>query len=466
MTNSSLWLEWRLWGRNPTGYRITNLALHLASALLIWTILRRLEIPGAFLAALLFALHPVNVESIAWISQRKNALAMVFFLFSILCYLRHEEGREARDERRAKGRSARRDKTGAVWLWYGLSLAAFVLAMLSKGSVAVLPLLLLLIVWWRQRQVGLRDVARTAPFFLVAILLTVVNLWFQTHGIDTVIREASLAQRLAGAGAVIWFYLSKAFLPLGLLFVYPPWQIEAGQLLWWLPLLAALVVTALLWRKRDSSNAVSVRAVLFAWLVFGVSLTPVLGFADVGFMRYSLVADHYQHIAIIAVAALVAAAWSRWHQQAQGSVRWVSSAAAVTIAGILALLTWRQNEYYGDPVTLYEATLEKYPTCWMAHNNLGLALVKAKKISEAIDHYREAVRLKPDFPEALSNWGAAPQQKRPAAGGDRASRASSAHETRFRRRALQPWLRAHEIHPPVGSKRTVSLGPKAATRFH
>ncbi len=399
MTNSSFWLEWRLWGDNPAGYHVTNLILHIAATLLIWAILQRLAIPGAFLASLIFALHPVNVESIAWISQRKNALAMVFFLLSILWYLRSEEGREAR--------SARRNKTAVVWMWYELSLAAFLLAMLSKGSVAVLPVLLLLLIWWRQQRIGLGDVARTAPFFLVAILLTIVNLWFQTHGIDAVIREASFAQRLAGAGAAVWFYLAKAFLPIELLFVYPAWQIDTSQFRWWLPLLAALVATVVLWRQRASSNAVVVRAVLIAWLFFGVSLMPVLGFTDVGFMKYSLVADHYQHIGIIAVAALVAAAWRTWHDRAQDSQRWMASAAAVVLVFTLMLLTLRQNQYYGEPVALYEATLEKNPTCWMAHNNLGLALVKAKRVPDAIDHYREAVRLKPDFPEALSNWGAA-----------------------------------------------------------
>ncbi len=399
MTNSSLWLEWRLWRGNPAGYHITNLVLHIGASLLIWAILRRLSIPGAYLAGLLFALHPVNVESIAWISQRKNALAMVFFLLSILWYLRAEKEWETRD--------AGREKISGGGLSYGLSLLALLLAMLSKGSVVVLPLLLLLIVWWRKGRISSRDLFRVAPLFVIAVGLGAVNVWFQTHGSGVVIREASFAQRLAGAGAATWFYLGRAFLPIELLFIYPPWQIDSGELLWWLPLAAAVVVTAVLWWQRNSVSGFVVRPMLFAWLFFGISLAPVLGFTDVGFMKYSLVADHYQHIAMIGAMALVAAAWSAWYQSRKRRVQWITSAAAAVVVAALLLLTFQQNRLYGDPIALYEATLEKNPTCWVAHNNVGLALAKAQRAPEAIKHYREALRLRPHYPEALNNWGAA-----------------------------------------------------------
>ena len=188
LTNSSFWFNWRLWGVNPTGYHVINLLLHLAAAVLIWGILRKLAIPGAFLAALLFAVHPVNVESVAWISQRKNTLAMLFFLLSILWYLPTIKQRTADDE----------PQTG---LWYCLSLLAFLLAMLSKGSVAILPFVLLLLVWWQRRRITMPDLLRTAPFFLAAILLGAVNVWFQTHSFTDAIRSVTFSQRLAGAAA-------------------------------------------------------------------------------------------------------------------------------------------------------------------------------------------------------------------------------------------------------------------------
>jgi hypothetical protein len=194
VSNSSLWLEWRLWGMQPTGYHVTNLILHIVDALLIWTILGDLLIPGAFLAALLFALHPVNVESVAWISQRKGLLAMLFFLLSILWYLKAE--RQFGPQSRPWPRPANR--------WYWLSLAAFLLAMLSKGSVAVLPALLVGIVWWK-RPVTRQDAVRTAPYFLVAVVLVGVNVWFQARGAEAQIERAGFFERLLGAGAVVWF---------------------------------------------------------------------------------------------------------------------------------------------------------------------------------------------------------------------------------------------------------------------
>ena len=384
---SSLWLEWRLWGMNPTGYHITNLALHIATALLIWLVLRRLFIPGAFLAALLFAVHPVNVESVAWIAQRRNTLAILFFILSILCYLRAEEGRE--------------DSAQGSWkYWYWLSLAVFVLAMFSKGSVAILPVVLLGLTLWQRRRINAADLLRTAPFFLAAIALTLVNIWIQQRGFDEAIRSASLAQRCAGRGAAVWFYLGKALMPINLVFIYPSWKIDAREVLWWLPLAAAVVATAVLFWKRDAGWN---RHLLAAWLFFGVALSPILGFVDVGFMQNSLVADHYQHIALIAIVALVSA-WIAWFQREPTRTSWVTG-VIVALVGTLTWLTWRQNHLYASPLALYEATLENNPDSWLAHNNLGFELTRAGLREAAMHHFREALRLKPDYVQALDNLG-------------------------------------------------------------
>ena len=413
MTYTTLWIEWRLWGMNSTAYHITNLILHIIEALLIWIILRKMSIPGAFLAAIIFAVHPVNVESVAWISQRKNMMAMLFFLLSILCYLIH---------------SSRHSHP----LWYWLSLATFVLAMLSKGSVAVLPVLLLGIVWWRRpgtvpifagdcpdfctAKMGLspwgtlsvykRDLLRIAPFFLVAFVLAGVNVWFQTHGTEQVLRNVNFTERLLGACGVVEFYLYKAIFPIDLAFVYPQWHIQAGNPLWWLPLVTVLIVTAVLWRYRESWS----RPLLFAWVFYCVSLLPVMGFIDVGFMKYSLVADHYQHIAIVGVIVLVAAGWSVWHERVRDGTRWAATAAAIVALAVLTFLTWRQCGIYSDTLKLYQATLEKNPACWMAHNNLGNTLLDKGRPQEAIEHYLQALRLKPDFFEANYDLGNALMQ--------------------------------------------------------
>jgi protein O-mannosyl-transferase len=406
-TSTTFWIEWRLWKTCPGGCHITNLILHVVESLLIWIILRRLNIPGAFFAALIFAVHPVNVESVAWISQRKNIMGMLFFLLSILWYIK--AGMPTASVGMAPAFSSRHTPCAVPAhgvcglhsnIYYSLSLAAFVLAMLGKGSTAVLPVLLLGIVWWL-RPLERRDLARISPFFAVAAVLSGVNVWFQTHGAEIVIRSANYPERLLGAGGVVWFYLYKAILPVDLAFVYRQWHIKVGNPLWWLPLVAALAVTAVLWRYRQTWA----RPLLFAWGFFCVALAPVIGFTDVGFMQYSLVADHYQHIAIIGVIALAAAFWSLWRQSMRKKLRWAATLAAVAAAGSLTLLACQQSAIYRDAVTFYRTALVKNPDCWMAHNNLGETLFRSGSLQEALDHYGQALRLKPDYPDAHYNLG-------------------------------------------------------------
>jgi hypothetical protein len=238
VANSSLWLEWRLWRYYTTGYKATNLALHIAGSLLLWAVLARLSIPGAWLAALAFAVHPVNVESVAWIAQRKNVLSLLFFVGSIYCFVRSDDTRSAAEN--AKGRPK---------LWYFLSLIAFLLAMLSKASVVTLPLVLAGIVLAR-RRISRKDILSLTPFFVVAGGLTLLNLWFRSHGQDIEIRQVDSLDRILGAAAAIWFYLGKAVAPVNLAFIYPQWNVNASDWVWWCPLLAAIGVTALFWFYR------------------------------------------------------------------------------------------------------------------------------------------------------------------------------------------------------------------------
>ncbi len=418
-TYTSFWLEWRLWGMRAVGYRIDNLLLHVAACLLVWRILSVLDIPGAFFATALFAVHPMNVESVAWIAERKNTLALVFLLIAVLCYLKHD---------------SRRLPKLSVWYWF--SIIAFLLAMLSKGSVATGALLLLLIVWWKNRRVTLGDCGMIVPFFAIAAALTVVNIWFQTHGTGVAIRSAEFAERLAGAGAIVWFYLSKALLPIDLLFVYPQWKISTLDWHWWAPAAAALVATATLWMSRRGWAG---RATVTAWAFFVIALVPVLGLTDVYFMRYSLVADHYAQIALIGVVAFFAAVWSRWWGNPVLATKWIAICAAVALIAALLLQTRAQASLYRDYVVLFQDLLEKNPTCSMSYTNLGIelahrgepqaavekfktlirmnaadaeahynlanALVQMNRLPEAIDEFNTAIRLKPDHAEAQNNLG-------------------------------------------------------------
>ena len=383
VTMSVFWLEWRLWGMDTLGYHAVNLGLHITEALLLWAVLRRIGIRAAFLAALLFAVHPVNVETVAWISELKNLMGMLFLLLSTRWFLKSGIAE-------AGGGEGTADRGALV-----LSLLAFTLGMLSKGSVAILPLVFLGVVGFRRRLVRC-DFVRLAPFFAVSAGLAAVDIWFQRHGAPAVIRDAGFVERLLGAGAVVWFYLGKALWPAGLCFVYPQWRIDAGNPLWWVPLAGAVVLTVLLVRCRRPWA----RPALIGWVFFCVALLPVMGFTDVFFMKYSLVADHYQHIALIGVVALVAAGWGGW--TSGGSLRWIAAGAAVFA---LALLTWRQCGNFRSEKGLYEATLAMNPEAGIAHVNLGVILAAEGASMEAISHYRAALRTKPDFPDAWNDLG-------------------------------------------------------------
>jgi len=413
---TAFWIEWRLWGGQTLGYHLVNLGLHVADCLLLWAILRRLRVPGAYVAAFLFAVHPVNVESVAWIFQLKNLMAMLFYLATIWFFLRSQcsQRPDAAEWRVYFG--------GA----YGVSLLCFILAMLSKGSVAVLPVVLLGLMAWR-RRLSLRDLAWALPYFAVAAVLAATDVWFQKHGTAEVFRNAGGLERLLGSAAVVWFYLSKALLPINLIFVYPQWHIQAGNPLWWAPLLAAAGVTAVLFRYRTSCT----RPALFAWGYFCAALVPVMGFTDVYFMKFSLVADHYQHLALIGVVAFVGAGWGEWERKVVSRKGKVVSDQRITSSGsfspsnyhlllttfyfprivagaailLLAALTWRQSGVYRDAETVWTRTLERNPASLVAENNLGDVLYASGRRAEAMAHFQKAARVKADSPDAHNNIG-------------------------------------------------------------
>ena len=438
LTSTSLWLEWMLWGMNPLGYHVTNVLLHAASGVLLWRVLRRLAIPGAWLAALLFAIHPVNVDSVAWITERKNTLAMVFFLLSILWFLRSEEWEESKVQSpKSKVR------------WYGLSLLAFLLALLSKTAVVMGPFVLLLCVWWRRREVQspkskvqspeakapsskfqvqrsafgsgdappttlhaprstLHLLARVIPFFALSLALGLVTIWFQYHRAigNDVVQTAGFWTRLATAGRAVWFYAGKTVLPWPLSFVYPRWQTDVHSLFSWLPLAGLVLGVGLCWRWRRRTWA---RAALFALGSFVAMLLPVLGFANIYFQRYSLVADHWQYFAIIAPIALVVGGFSsKFKVQSGTSLSTIGLCVAMAVVLTLSVLSWQRCGLYQSQAALWLDTLNKNPGCWMAHNNLGLLLVDNPQTrDEALQHYHDSLRLNPEQDEAHLNLGAA-----------------------------------------------------------
>ena len=405
LTSTSLWLEWRLWGMHAAGYHLTNVLLHAASAVVLWRVLRRLAVPASWLVALLFAVHPVNVESVAWITERKNTLSMVCYLLSLLFYLRFDERVIVQSPKsKVQSQNPASRNTQHATRFYLLSLAAFLLALLAKTSVVMMPFVLLGCAWWRRGRIERRDVLRALPFFGLSLALGLVTVWFQSHraiGGD-VVQTGTFWAKLAGAGWAIWFYLGKALLPGSLSFVYPRWEINPHSLLSYLPTVAVVLSAGVLWHYRRTWG----RAALFGLGYFVMMLVPVLGFVNVYFQRYSLVADHWQYYSIIGVIALVVGAASRLPRMGF----WLAGGAAVVA---LSVLTWRQASLYESPVVLWQDTLAKNPGCWMAHNNLGLLFAANAEaagpsaLEQAMAHYQDSLRLKPDQVEAHINLGSA-----------------------------------------------------------
>jgi tetratricopeptide (TPR) repeat protein len=385
LTLTTFWVEYRLWGLHPFCYHAVNIGVHAANAVLLWMVLRRLNIPGAWLAAAVWALHPVNVETVAWVSELKNTQSQLFLLLAVLMFLRFEDGLRPRD--------------------YGVALACGAAAMLSKPSTVVLPGVLLLCAWWRRRRLTGQDCRRVVPFVLFAVLMSLVTI-LQQRG-DIAEESASqyavtAAQRVIRAGRAPWFYAGKVLWPVHLCFVYPRWQLAVNSVAAWLPLAGLALVAAALWAFRRERWA---RAAIFGLGFFVLALLPVVGVFDTYFFRYSFVADHFQYLACIGLISLVVSAGARICEQA-GPRRgdWGAHAAAVVLL-VLGLLTWAQGRIYENPENLWRDTLAKNPDCWLAHNNLGLLLENQGHVTEAEEQYRLALRIFPDEIKAHINLG-------------------------------------------------------------
>lgn len=363
------WLEQKIWDLAPTPYHFVNILLHATSAFLLFLFLRRLRIPGGWLAALLFALHPVQVESVAWISELKNTLSGVFYLSAALAYLRFDRER----------------KRGA---WF-LAFALFLAALLSKTVVASLPAALLIVFSWERGKLSWRrDVLPLLPFFALALAAGLTTSWIehQLIGAHGEAFDLSLGQRVLIAGRAFWFYLGKLFWPQKLTFIYPRWNVDPHLWWQWLFPLAAFALVIALWFLRRRT-----RGLLAAILFFGGTLFPVLGFLNVYPFIFSFVADHFQYLASIGIFTLLAAGFAIASEHLR-----FARAAAVLVLALLAFLTWQQAHIYADPITLYEATLRDNPDCWLAHNNLSTAYLARGRIDDALTQAELALAAKPN----------------------------------------------------------------------
>lgn len=391
LTHTSFWVEKHLWGLNPRGFHLTNILLHAANAILVWRLLSQLHLfqragpssTPAWVAAAIFALHPVMVESVAWITERKNVLSGVLALLSLHTYLRWETQRQTRG--------------------YVAALLLFLAALFSKTTAVVLPPVILLLAWHRRGRITRHDVRATLPFFAVGILMGMVTLWMEkvVVGAQGDAFELSLIERFLLAGRALWFYVWKMIWPAELIFIYRRWDIDPREAWQYLFPLAALAVMLALWLLRRRIG----RGPLTGMLYFAGVLSPALGFFDVYPMRFSFVADHFNYLAAVGVIALVIGAGVKLIPPRR------HAPVVMLLLAVLMTLTLRQQSMYRDQQTLWEATLARNPQAVIARNNLGLILVEQGRLDQAIEHYRQALNTDPAYVETMNNLGNALKQR-------------------------------------------------------
>jgi len=412
---TSYWLQQRLGGDSPTSYHLVNILLHVGCAVLVLKILRFLRIPGAELAAIVFALHPVNVESVAWISERKNTLSGLFGLAATLWYLKFDENRSKQS--------------------YALAIGLFLFALLSKTAIVTLPLAWLVIFWWKRSTISLRrDVVPSIPFFLLSAAAGLMTRWVEygNMGYKANTLAFSPVDRCLIAGRAFWFQLGKLLWPSNLMFVYPRWEINAA--VWWQYLfpVAVLGLLVILWTLRRWS-----RGPLAGVLIYIFLLLPTLGFLNQYFFIYSFVSDHWQYLACLGIITPCASGIVVLVQQFKYWQVWLEPGTTLLLGGILFVLTWQQSRMYTDNETLYRAAIARNPACWMAYANLiemlyeadripeamqlfsqalrvapaaayyslGNGLIQTGRASDAVDKYIAALRINPDYVEAHTNLG-------------------------------------------------------------
>ena len=379
---TTFWIEHKLWGFSPAGYHVVNILIHFANTVLLWRLLARLAVPGAWFVAAVFAAHPLHAESVAWIMARKDMLATLFCLAALAMWLRFVESRR-------RGH-------------YAGSLLLFAAAMLCKSVVVVFPATLLILQWWKEGSVTRTYLLRTAPFFLVGLAMAVADMLFYQN-VQPISLGYSMAERVLIAAHALWFYVGKLVLPVELAVIYPRWDVSVEDPLGWLYVVASLAVAAAFWFLRGRIG----RGPLACALFFAVMLSPTLGFIDYGYMRYAFVADRYQYLGGIGVIVFFAAAAAYGSDRLPGSLRKATRGVVLALLALLGVATWNQANVYRDEVTLFRHVVSLNPQARTAHLNLAYALLHSEGASEdALAAAREAVKKRPLYYNSHNVLGA------------------------------------------------------------
>ena len=386
-------LEHALWGLNATGYHWVNILLHAVNALLVWRLLTRLSVPGAWLGAAIFALHPVQVESVAWVTELKNVQSLFFFLLALLAWLRFTED----------------VSPASRWSWYGAAILCHALSLFSKTTACTLPAALLLVLWLRKKPVSWARIVQVIPFVAMSLAMGLVSVWWERHhqGTHGEVYAMSLLDRVLVASRAVWFYTGKLLWPADLTFSYPLWKINPADPFAYVWLLAGgLLVAAVVFARRRLGRGVEV-----AGLFYVAMLGPLLGFFMLYTFKYTFVADHYQYVAILGPAALAAAGICVGLASSDFRPPWLRPAFCGLLLAVLGVATWRQSRMYKDLETLWTVTIARNPESFMGHNNLGAIYLGQGKIDAAIERFHRALEIYPDHGNAHGNLANALLQK-------------------------------------------------------
>ncbi len=395
------WLGYQLWGLNPLGYHLLNVALHSLVAVLLWQVLERLKVRGAWLAGAIFALHPVCVMSVAWMTELKNTLSAALALGAGWAFVRYARlgvyGAAA-----ANDDNPEPSASGTDWRYGVLSLVLFLLAMFAKTAVSFLPATLLLVAWWQQeRMVWRKAVPLLLMLVLVAVMGEVTFYIERLHGAVGTGFKLGWLERVVISGRSFWFYLGKLFFPHPLTFIYERWNINTAAGWQFLYPAATAGLFAVLWRTRRVIG----KGLFVAMLHFYISTSLLILVVVLYMTRYSFVSDHWQYFGCMSVLALAAAGITRALDWLGKWNRFLKPVLVGTLLLVLGLLTWQQAATYTDIETLWRDTLVKTPNAFLAYNNLGLLLKNQGHIEEAMEFYRKAVQINPNFAEAQANIG-------------------------------------------------------------
>ena len=385
ITYTTFWLEHKLWGLDSFGCHLVNVLLYMINVLLLWRLLRCLDVPGAWAIVAVFAVHPMHVESVALALGRKDLLSGLFYLAAALCWIRSLDGLGGSGG--PTHNAIRVPHLGP----YLAALALFVLAMLSKSAAVTLPVAFAICLWWKNGRLTWTDTGRIAPFFLVALGIAVADLSYYSSGRDFLV-EYGLAERVLIAARALCFYVGKLVWPTDLAVIYPLWDIDTGDLLAWGYVFAAVAVSALLWVGRHRLG----RAPLAGALYFAVTLAPALGFVEHLYMEYSFVADRYAYLAGLGVLAVLIGAIVQGLSQLPDLVRVGTQGLLIAVLGIFGALTWEQAGIYRDKISFYSHIVSLNPGAKSVYRDLANALIDAGRPAQALAASRVAVEQRPD----------------------------------------------------------------------